>query len=52
MNKTELVIFRSSKKQIYRNLNFRLSGQKTEQESKHHTNYLGVILDVATFVIQ
>ena len=43
MKKTELVIFRSPKKQIYRNLNFRLSGQKIEP--KHHTKYLGVILD-------
>ena len=43
MNKTELVIFRSPKKLIYKNLNFRLSGQKIEP--KHHTKYLGVILD-------
>ena len=43
MNKTELVIFRSPKSQIYRNLNFRLSEQKIEP--KHHTKYLGVILD-------
>ena len=43
MNKTELVIFRSPKKRIYANLNFRLSGQKIEP--KHHTKYLGVILD-------
>ena len=27
VNKTELVIFRSPKKQVYKNLNFRLSGQ-------------------------
>ena len=43
MNKTELVTFRSPKKQIYRNLKFQLSGQKIEP--KHHTKYLGVILD-------
>ena len=42
VNKTELVIFRSKKKN-YKNLNFRLSGQKVEP--KHHTKYLGVILD-------
>ena len=43
MNKTDLVIFRSQKKQIYINLNFRLSGQKLKP--KHHTKYLGVILE-------
>ena len=43
VNKTELVIFRSQKKQIDRNLNFQLSGQKIEP--KHHIKYLGVILD-------
>ena len=43
VNKIELVIFRSSKKQIYKDLNFWLSGQKNEP--KHHTKYLGVILD-------
>ena len=43
VNKTELVIFRSPKKQIYKNLNFRLNGQKIEP--KCHTKYLGVILD-------
>ena len=43
MNKTELVIFRSPKKQIYKNLNFWLSGKKIEP--KHHAKYLGVILD-------
>ena len=43
VNKTELVIFRSPKRQIYKNLNFRLSGQKIEP--KHRTKYLGVILD-------
>ena len=43
VNKTELVIFRSPKKLIYRNLNFRLSGQKIEL--KHHTKYLGVLFN-------
>ena len=43
VNKTELVIFRSSKKQIYKNLNFLLIVQKIKP--KHHTKYLGVILD-------
>ena len=43
MKKTELLIFRSPRKQIYKNLNFRLSGQKVVP--KHHTKYLGVILD-------
>ena len=43
LNQTEQVIFRSPKKQIYKNLNFRLSGQKIEP--KHHKKYLVVILD-------
>ena len=43
VNKTELVIFRSPKNQIYKDLNFRLSWEKIEP--KHHTKYLGVILD-------
>ena len=43
MSKTELVIFRSPKKKIYKNLNFRLSGQKIKP--KHHTKYLRVIID-------
>ena len=43
VNKTDLVIFRSQKKQIYINLNFRLSGQKLKP--RHHTKYLGVILE-------
>ena len=43
MNKAEIVIFRSPRKQIYRNLNIQLSGQKIEL--KHHTNYLRAILD-------
>ena len=43
VNKTEIVVFRSPTKQIYKNLNFRLSGQKIEP--KHCTKYLGVIID-------
>ena len=43
MNKTDLVIYRSPKKQIYTEINFRLCEQKVEP--KHHTKYLGVILD-------
>ena len=43
MNKTELVIFRSPKKEYYKNLNFRLTGQ--EIEPKVLTKALGVILD-------
>ena len=43
MNKTELVIFRSPKKEYYKNLNFRLTGQ--EIEPKLLTKALGVILD-------
>ena len=43
MNKTELVIFRSPKSQIYKNLNFQLSRQKIEP--KNQTKYLGVILN-------
>ena len=43
MNKTELVIFGIPKKPTYRNIHFLLSGQKIEP--KHHTKYLGVILD-------
>ena len=42
-NKTEIVVFRSPAKQIYKNLNFRLSGQKIEP--KRCTKYLGVIID-------
>ena len=41
-NKTEIVVFRSPTKQIYKNLNFRLSGQKIEP--KLCSKYLGVIL--------
>ena len=43
VNKTEIVLFRSPTKQIYKNLNFRLNGQKTEP--KRCTKYLGVIID-------
>ena len=43
VNKTEIVVFRSPTKQIYKNLNFRLSGQ--EIEPKRCTKYLGVIID-------
>ena len=40
VNKTEIVVFRSPTKQIYKNLNFRLSGQKIEP-----TKYLKVVID-------
>ena len=43
VNKTEIIVFRSPTKQIYKNLNFRLSGQKIEP--KCYTRYLGVIID-------
>ena len=43
VNKTEIVVFRSLTKQISKNLNFRLIGQKIEP--KHCTKYLGVIID-------
>ena len=43
VNKREIVVFRSPKKQIYKNLHFRLSGQKIE--SKYCTKYLGFIID-------
>ena len=43
VNKTEIVVFRSPTKQIYKNLNFSLSGQKIEP--KRCTKYLGVIMD-------
>ena len=42
-NKTEIAVFRSPTKQIYKSLNFRLSGQKIEP--KCCTKYLGVIID-------
>ena len=38
-----MAVFRSPTKQIYKNLNFRLTGQ--EIEPKHCTEYLGVIID-------
>ena len=44
-NKTEIVVFRSPTKQIYKSLNFRLSGQKIKP--KHCAKYLGVIIDEA-----
>ena len=43
VNKTEIVVFKSSTTQIYKDLNFRLSGQKIEP--KRCTKYLGVIID-------
>ena len=43
INKTEIVVFRSPTRQIYKNLNFRISGQKIE--SKRCTKYLGVFID-------
>ena len=43
VNKTEIVVFRLPTKQIYKNLNVRLRGQKIEQ--KWCTKYLGVIID-------
>ena len=33
VNKTEIVVFRSPTKQIYKNLNFRLRGQKLSQSA-------------------
>ena len=41
--KAEIAVFRSPTKQIYKSLNFRLSGQKIEP--KHCIKYLGVIAD-------
>ena len=43
VNKTDIIIFRSSRKQITKNMNFRLSGQKIRQNSC--TKYLGVLID-------
>ena len=43
VNKTEIGVSRSPTKQIYKNLNFRLSEKKIEP--KHCTKYLGVIFD-------
>ena len=42
-SKTEIIIFKSKKKKITRNLNFRVSRQKII--TKTHSKYLGVILD-------
>ena len=39
----QIAVFRSPTKQIYKNLNFRLGGQKIEP--KRGTKYLGVIID-------
>ena len=41
--KTDIVIFRSPRKQITKKTNFRLSGQKFRQ--KTCTKYLGILLD-------
>ena len=43
VKKTEKVVFRSPTKHIYKNLNFRFSGQKIEP--KHCAKYLGVTID-------
>ena len=43
INKTEIVVFRSPTRQIYKNVYFRLSGQKIE--TKRCTKCLGVIID-------
>ena len=43
VNKSDIVIFRSPRKQIAKKMNFRLSGQKIRQ--KTCTKYLGVLLD-------
>ena len=43
VNKTEIVVFRSPTKQIYKNLNFRLRGQRIEP--KRCRKYLGVVID-------
>ena len=42
-NKTEIVVFTSPTKPIYKNLNFRLSGQN--DEPKRCIKYLGVIIN-------
>lgn len=42
-SKTEIVLFRTTRKIITKHLNFRLSGQKLNLSSK--TKYLGIILD-------
>ena len=43
VNKAEIAVFRSPTKNICKNLNFRLSGQKIEP--KRCTKYLGVTID-------
>ena len=43
VNKTDIVIFRSPRKQITKKMNFCLSGQKIRQ--KTCTKYLGVLID-------
>ena len=42
VNKTELIIFRSPKKQICKNMNFQLSGQ--EIEPKHHSLSMNIVM--------
>ena len=42
-NKTDIIIFRSPRKQIIKKMNFRLNGQKIRQKSC--TKYLGVLID-------
>ena len=42
VNKTDIVIFRSPRKQITKKMNFCLSGQKIRQ--KTGTKYLGVLI--------
>ena len=43
VDKTEIGVFRSPTKKIYKNLNFILRGQKIEP--KRRIKYLGVIID-------
>ena len=42
-SKTEIILFKNQRKNITKNLNFRLSGQKIKLSS--HVKYLGLILD-------
>ena len=42
-NSTEIIIFKSKKNKIIKNLNFQVSGQKII--TKIHSKYLGVIPD-------
>ena len=42
-SKTDIILFRSKRKNISKNLNFRLNGQKLK--IKTHTKYLGIIID-------